>query len=48
MGTSDAVAQLIVKVENAGAKKRIALALLLDVRGAFDKVNKRHLLERMT
>jgi hypothetical protein len=47
-GTSDAVAQLVAKVENTWAKKRTALALILDVRGAFGRVNKRQLLERMT
>jgi retron-type reverse transcriptase len=46
-GTSDAVAQLVTKVENAWVKKRTALALLLDVKGAFDRVNKKHLLNRM-
>ncbi|KAL1581840.1 hypothetical protein WHR41_09430 [Cladosporium halotolerans] len=46
-GTSDAVAQLVAKVEGAWSKKRIALALLLDVKGAFDRVNKRQLLKRM-
>jgi hypothetical protein len=47
-GTSDAVAQLVAKVENTWARKRFALALLLVVRGAFDRVNKRQLLKRMT
>ncbi|KAI7712086.1 hypothetical protein KC353_g8529 [Hortaea werneckii] len=46
-GTSDAVAQLVAKVENAWSQKRIALALLLDVKGAFDRVNKQKLLLRM-
>jgi hypothetical protein len=46
-GTSDAVAQLVTKVENAWVKKRTALALLLDVKGAFDRVNKKQLLNRM-
>lgn len=46
-GTSDAVAQLVAKVENAWSRKRIALALLLDVKGAFDRVNKQRLLHRM-
>ena len=46
--TLDAVAQLVAKVENTWAKKRTALALLLDVRGAFDRVDKRQLLKRMT
>ena len=46
--TLDAVAQLVAKVENTWAKKRTALALLLDVRGAFDRVDKGQLLKRMT
>jgi len=46
-GTSDAVAQLVSKVENAWSKKRIALALFLDVKGAFHRVNKKQLLKRM-
>lgn len=46
-GTSDAVAQLVSRVETAWSKKRIALALLLDVKGAFDRVNKKQLLKRM-
>jgi len=47
-GTSDAVAQLVVKVEKAWSTKRTALALLLDVKGAFDRVDKTQLLRRMT
>jgi hypothetical protein len=46
-GTSDAVAQLVAKVERAWGAKRNALALLLDVKGAFDRVDKTHLLTRM-
>jgi hypothetical protein len=46
-GTSDAVAQLITKVEKAWSAKRTALAPLLDVKGAFDRVDKTHLLKRM-
>jgi hypothetical protein len=46
-GTSDAVAQLVAKVENAWSQKRVALALLLDVKGAFDRVNKQKLIWRM-
>ena len=46
-GTSDAVAQLVGKVENAWSQKRVALALLLDVKGAFDRVNKQKLISRM-
>jgi sigma54-dependent transcription regulator len=45
--TLDAVAQLVAKVENTWAKKRTTLALLLDVRGAFDRVDKRQLLKRI-
>lgn len=47
-GTSDAVAQLVAKVERAWGAKRAALTLLLDVKGAFDRVDKTHLLKRMT
>lgn len=43
-GTSDAVAQLVAKFENTWGQKRTALALLLDVKGAFDRVNKRRLI----
>jgi hypothetical protein len=46
-GTSDAVAQLLAKVEKGWNEERTALPLLLDVKGAFDKVNKRQLLKRM-
>jgi retron-type reverse transcriptase len=46
-GTSDALAQLVAKVESAWSQKRIALALLLDVKGAFDRVDKQRLLRRM-
>jgi hypothetical protein len=46
-GTSDAVAQLVAKVERAWAAKRIAVALLLDVGGLFDRVDKTYLLKRM-
>ncbi|GAB7336743.1 hypothetical protein MBLNU13_g10839t1 [Cladosporium sp. NU13] len=45
--TSDAVAQLVAKVERAWGAKRTALALLLDVKGAFDRVDRTHLLKRM-
>jgi hypothetical protein len=45
-GTSEALAQLVA--ENSWAKKRTALALLLDVRSAFDRVNRKQLLKRMT
>ena len=47
-GTSDVVAQLVAKVEKAWGTKRTALALLLDVKGAFDRVDKTQLLRRMT
>jgi retron-type reverse transcriptase len=46
-GTSGAVAKVVAKVERAWGAKRTALALLLDVKGAFDKVDKMHLLKRM-
>ena len=34
-------------VEDAWQRKQIVLTLLLDIKGAFDRVNKRQLLERM-
>jgi retron-type reverse transcriptase len=46
-GTSAAVAQLVAKVEKAWSTKRTALALLLDVKGAFDTVDKTQLLKRV-
>jgi hypothetical protein len=46
-GTSDAVARLVSRVEDAWNKKRTGLALLLDVKGAFDRVNKKQLLKRI-
>jgi hypothetical protein len=46
-GTSDAVDQLVAKVERAWGAKHTALALLLDVKGAFDRVDTTHLLKRM-
>lgn len=39
-GASDAVAQLVAKVKDAWNKKRIALALLLNVKGGFDESTK--------
>jgi ribonuclease HI len=47
MSTSDAIAQLVSKVEDAWNQKQTVLALLLDVKGAFDRVNKQRLLQRM-
>lgn len=41
------MAELVLKVEGAWCKKRTALALLLDVKGAFDRVNTKQLLLRM-
>lgn len=41
--TSDAVANLVSLVETAWERKQMALTLLLDVRGAFDQVNKQRL-----
>jgi hypothetical protein len=41
------VAQLVAKVENAWSQKRVGLALLLDFKGAFDRVNKQKLIRRM-
>jgi len=46
-GALDAVAQLVTEVESAWSKKRTALALLLDVKEAFDRVSKRQPLKRM-
>ncbi|KAI7710683.1 hypothetical protein KC353_g9519, partial [Hortaea werneckii] len=46
--TSDAVARLVSFVEDAWERKQIVLTLLLDVKGAFDRVNKQRLLERLT
>lgn len=46
-GTPDAVAQLVAKVENTWSKKRTALALLLDIKGAFDRVWQKHLVKPM-
>lgn len=46
-GAADAVAQLVTKVEDAWSEKRAALALLLNVKGAFDRVSKKQLLKRM-
>lgn len=37
----------VAKFENAWSQKRTALALILDVNGAFDRVNKKHLIKRM-
>lgn len=41
------MAQWVAEVENAWSQKRIALAPLLDVKGAFDRFNKQRLLLRM-
>lgn len=46
-GTADAVSQLVARVEAAWERKQVMLALLLDVKGAYDRVNKRQLLRRM-
>lgn len=46
-GTPDAVAQLFAKVENTWSKKRTALALLSNIKGAFDRVCQKQLLKRM-
>lgn len=45
--TSDAVAKLVTFVEDAWQRKQTVLTLLLDIKGAFDRVNKRQLLKRM-
>jgi len=46
--TSDAVAKLVTFVEDAWQWKQTVLRQLLDIKGAFDRVVKRQLLERMT
>lgn len=45
--TMDAVASLIHKVQECWAKKKLAAALLMDVKGAFDYVKKTRLVERI-
>lgn len=45
--TSDAVASLVSTVEDAWKHKQIVLTLLLDIKGAFDRVNKQRLLKRL-
>ncbi|KAL1581647.1 hypothetical protein WHR41_09703, partial [Cladosporium halotolerans] len=46
-GTADAVSQLVARVEAAWERKQMSLALLLDVKGAYDRVDKHQLLRRM-
>jgi len=43
-GTLDALAQLVSFTEEAWAKKQLVAGLLLDVKGAFDHVNRKQLL----
>lgn len=45
--TSEAVAKLVSPVEGAWERKPMVLTLLLNVKGAFDRVNKQRLLKRM-
>jgi len=45
--TSNAVAKLVTFVENAWEWRHIALTLLLDIKGAFGRVDKGQLLKRM-
>jgi hypothetical protein len=44
---SDAVARLVTTVEESWRQKPMALMLLLDVKGAYDRVNKQLLLKRV-
>ena len=44
----DAVASLVHKVQECWAEKKLAAALFMDVKGAFDHVSKTKLVERMT
>ncbi len=43
----DAVVSLVHKVESCWAEKKLAAALFMDVKGAFDHVSKTRLAERM-
>ncbi len=43
----DAVASLVHKVESYWAEKKLAAALFMDVKGAFDHVSRTRLAERM-
>ena len=43
----DAVASLVYKIERAWAEKKLAAALFMNVKGAFDRVSKTKLVERM-
>ena len=43
----DAVASLVYKIEESWAEKKLAAALFMDVKGAFDHVSKTKLVERM-
>lgn len=43
----DAIASLIHEVEQQWAKKKLAAALFMDVKGAFDHVSKTQLIARM-
>jgi hypothetical protein len=47
LGKVVAIAQLVSKVEDAWNQKQTVLALLLDVKGAFDRVSKQRLLRRI-
>lgn len=43
----DAVASLVHKVQESWAEKKLAVALFMDIKGAFDHVSKTSLVERM-
>jgi hypothetical protein len=43
----DAVTQLVKKIKITWSRKQTAITLLLDVKGAFDRVNKKQLLRRI-
>jgi hypothetical protein len=45
--TSDAVAKLVTFIEDAWERKQMVFTLLLDIKDAFNFVNKRQLLHRM-
>lgn len=43
----DAVAMLVHKVQEKWEQKKLARALFMDIKGAFDHVSKGHLLRQM-
>ena len=44
-GTLDALAQLVTTVKKAWQEKQLVAALLLNIKGAFDYINRRQLLK---